>query len=355
MAGSDLNSMSKSLSMIGAHGGRRREHPRRRHLAISLTVLGLFILIASSGYYFFVPGYGWWDSVYMTFVTISTVGYGEVHPLTHLGRFWTVGVICCGVVIGTVVLSTIVALVVEGQLRAVLGRRELERRISELHGHVVVCGFGQMGSMVARDLREGGCAVVVIDPDPERTSLAENEGLLYILGDAQDEEVLQSAGLDKATALIAALPTDPQNVFVTLSARQISEDVTIICRAERYTTEQKLRKAGADRVVSPHLMGASRMASVVLRPAVVDFVEMAQRGLELTMEQLWIQPGSALVGKTFRELELPSRFGVQVVAVRRADGEAIYQPRPDVELAEGDTLVLIGKPGSAENIRQHQD
>lgn len=305
------------------------------------------------GYRYLQPEqFGWLDSVYMTVITITTVGYGEVHALTPQTRAWTLAVIVSGVVTSTVVVSLIVAMVVEGQVRNIVGRRNVEKTIASIKDHVIVCGFGRMGRLVAEELVEGGREVVVVDVDPERANAAERMGLPAILGNALEEEVLESAGLQRAAVLVATLHDDADNVYVTLSGRQANNSIRIVARAQQSATAPMLQKAGATRVVCPQVIGATRMADVVMRPAVVDFVEMAHRGVELEMDQLELPAESWLVGKTLRELSLPSRVGGVVVAVLRASGEAVYHPTPELELQAGDTVVLVGKEGIASSVQQ---
>lgn len=324
----------------------------RARIGIPLAVLVAFFAVASLGYHLVDGRYGWGDAVYMTMITIASVGYREVHELSGPGRAWTIFVIIGGLVTGTVVLSQIAALVVEGQVRRVLGRRKLEKRIAGMQGHAIVCGFGMMGSMVARGLREGGQEVVVVETAPERTSQAESEGMLYVLGDAQDEAVLDAAGIAGAGYLVSALPTDADNVFVTLSARQRRADLHIIARAQQPNSERKLLAAGANRVVCPQRIGAMRMADVVLRPAVVDFFEIMHQGVELEMEQCPLPPHCALIGQTLAEAALPKVAGAQVVAIRKANGKAVYHPRSDYRMEAGDTLYLVGKRGVATAVQR---
>jgi len=307
------------------------------------------MVVSSIGYWMIEGRYTLLDSIYMTVITVGTVGYEEVGGgLSNRGRLWSIFVIVAGMVVVAVALSGIVALVVEGRVRGIFGRRQLQRRIGHLKGHVVVCGYGAMGKAVAAKLAAAGRQVVVIDLSAERTALAEEAGLLYVLGDAQEEETLQAAGIQRAEVLISTLPTDAANVFVTLSARQTSSELRLVSRAQEAASEDKLRKAGATRVVCPQTIGADRMARVVLRPAVVDFVEMAQTGEGLEVEQLQLKEDSPVVGRRIRELELPSRAGIYVIAMQRAGTAAVVQPTADMELAAGDTLILIGQIGAAD-------
>ena len=333
---------------------RAPEHPWQRRVVLAIAVLLASLIVSTLGYYLIEPQYGLLESLYMSIITISTVGLGEVHTLSPAGRVWTIFVIICGVTSAAVVAGLLVSMFVEGQVRIIFGRRQLERKIANLSGHVVVCGYGRMGSRVAAELTEAGRDVVIVDSDPSCTTAAEQAGLLYVLGDVQEEAVLAAAGIERAEAMVAALPTDADNVFLTLSARQANRDVRIVARAQEASTQDKLLKAGATRVVCPQLIGASRLVDLVIRPAVVDFVEMAHRGVDLEMDQLRLREDSDLVGKTLAELTLPQRAGVYVVAVRRPCGEALYHPTRDLKLAAGDTLVLIGRRGVAAAVQKLQ-
>lgn len=318
-------------------------------LAILLIALLAFFVVSVSGYMVIEKSYTLLDAIYMTVTTITTVGYGEVNgPLSGAGRIWNMLVIVFGMAIVAMVVSGVVAIFVEGRIREVFGRQQLQQKIAKLKGHVIVCGYGRVGGMVAAKLTEAGRNVVVVDQSPEATLAAGRAGLLYVQGDAQEEDVLDQAGVRRAESLVAALTTDAENVFVTLSARSANADLRIITRAQQSTSESKLRKAGASRVICPQAIGANRMAEVVLRPAVVDFTDMAQTGDELAVDQIKLGPHSPLVDKTLLELQLPNRFGVHVVAMQREDGQRVYHPKPDMRLAVGDTIILVGRAGAAE-------
>ncbi len=331
----------------------RTERSLARHVAIPLAVLLALVFIGSGGYYL-IEGYSWPESVYMTLIVISTVGMGLGREMSYWGQLWTMLLVIIGVASGAVVLSLIVAMIVEGQIRGMFGRRHLEREIEGLSGHVILCGYGRMGSLVAEELVAAGQKVVVVDTDPERTAEAERQRLLYVLGDANEERTLLAAGITRAEVLVATLRDDASNVFVTLSARQANPSLRIITRAQQASTEGMLLKAGATRVLCTQVIGATRLADLVMRPAVVDFVEMAHRGLDLEMDQLQLTETSSMVGQTLRELELPRRIGAVVVAVRRADGSAVYQPTPELKLNAGDTVVFVGRRGAGLEVHKLQ-
>ncbi len=294
------------------------------------------------------------EGLYMTVITLSTVGFREVKDLSPAGQWWTIVVIVLGVGTAAASFSFLVAAITGGQLRRVLGRRQVQRAIDGLTGHTVVCGYGRMGRLVVQDLLQAGRDVVVVDSDHEAAGLAESSGRLVVRGDAMEEATLHSAGTGRAAGLVACLPNDADNLFLTLTARQLGRNLVIVSRAESMSTQTKLIRAGASRVVCPPLIGAVRMSDMILRPAVVDFFDMAHKGVDLEMDQLVVGLRSGLAGKTLRELALPARTGAMVVAVRSAEGETTYNPGPDVQVQPGDTLVLVGRRGVAEAVQSLQ-
>ena len=291
----------------------------------------------------------------MTVISVSTVGLGEVGKLSDAGRMWTMFVIAFGLIIMAVVVSSLGGMIVERRVQHVLGRRLVERKISSLNGHVIVCGYGSLGLVISDELKTAKRSPVVIDADPERITLAERAGLLAVLGDAQEEDVLDTAGVKRASVLIVSLADDADNLFVTLSARQANADIHIVARAQKEASQRKLLKAGADSVVCPQTICARRMAGLILRPAVVELADMAQRGLNLEVNQLRVAAGSKLADKTLAELKLPRKLGAHVVAIRHAEGQAVYHPKPDIKLSVGDTLVLMGESGSSDAIERLQN
>jgi len=330
-------------------------HPEHRwalRLAWPVGALILFILVAAAGYRVIDSRYTWLDALYMTVISIATVGYREVHSLSAQGRAWTMFVILGGLVTGAVVMSMLVAMIVEGQVRTILGRRQLESKIASLSKHVIVCGYGRMGHLVAAELAAAKQSIVVVESDPERTRAAGALGLLYVLGDAQQEEALQAAGIARAAVLVTALPQDAQNVFVTLSARKMNPELRIIARAIDMSAQDILMKAGATRVVCAHILGALKMAAVVLRPAVVDFVDGAREGVEIAMDQFELSADSKFVGRSLEQLAMPKRAGVQICAVKRSGGKTVYQPEPEFVLAAGDVLVMVSRGGGAAAVEE---
>ncbi len=325
----------------------------RKRLIIALLVLLTVYLVGTAGYVV-LEGASFADAAFMTATTLSTVGYREVFPLHGTGRAWTILIIVFG--IGTVfaAFGTVTAMIVGGEVGRMLGSRKLHAQISQLSGHVIVCGFGRMGSLVTQGLRERHTPVVVIDRDAARTRQIERDKVLYVLGDASEEATLLEAGILRARALVCVLPHDADNVFVTLTARGLRKDLFIISRAEQSASEPKLLRAGANRVLSAHAIGAVRIANILTRPHVVDFVDMAARGVELEMDEYVIAPGSPIQGKTLREARIRQRANVMVVAIQHADGRTTFNPGADAVLQAHDTIITIGQAGGSSRLEALQ-
>ena len=318
----------------------------RQRLIAALVVLAVVFLAGTAGYMLF-EGASAGDAAYMTLITVSTVGYREAVGLDAGGRVWTAVIIVFGIGAVSVAFTSAVTLFVSGEMRAVLGRRKVQSRIDKLADHVILCGFGRMGAMAAAKLRDQGAEVVVVETRKALRLDIESAGLPYVIGDATEEETLQAAGLMKAQSLVAALPTDADNVFVTLTARGLRPDLHIVARAEQPATEVKLRRAGADRVICPQVIGATRIADILTRPNVVDFFEVAARGVELELDEYRVGPQCALRDRTLRDAALRQETGAMVVAIKRADGTSVLQPGPDEVIREGDLLILIGRAGTS--------
>lgn len=294
-----------------------------------------------------------WDSLYMTLVTVSTLGMAEgVGEVTVAGQFWIMVLIVVGIAGAMVALTVIVSLIVEGQVRSILGRRKVSMKIASLSGHYIVCGYGRVGRSLCADLAARKASVVVVDQDSESTTGAEANGLLYVLGNASEEAVLRDAGVEQAAGLVTALPTDADNVFVTLVARELNPKLFIAARGETLRSERRLSRAGANKTICPPLIGARRLANVLTRPGVVDFVDFATEGIDLEAEQYHLEAGNKLVGQSLRQANLPRQIGVLVVALRHGGGATEFNPDADTVLAVGDTLLVIGRTGSMAKLAQ---
>ena len=315
-----------------------------RKLRYSLALLLGIIAMGTTGYYAF-ENMPLFDAFYMTVITISTVGFSEIRPLTTLGRSITVLIIILGIGVGTYTIGLIVQWLVGGELQKVFGRRKLQKQIAELKNHFIICGFGRIGRIVCKELYEDKIDFVVIEQDHSAIEEVVAEKYLFLEMDATSEEALLAAGIKEARGLVTAVNSDANNVFITLTAKGLRPDVFVLARSSEEKNEEKLIKAGASRVVSPYLIGASRMAHVLKRPTVVDFIDIATMGnkLGLILEEAEVGTKSDLIGKNLIDSQLRQNFGVIIVAIKKMSGQMIFNPLPSETLEAGDVIVVIGK------------
>ena len=317
------------------------ESKRLRH---AFTMLIGIIAFGTSGYYIFekMPLF---DAFYMTIITISTVGFSEIRPLTLLGRSITVIIIVLGISAGTYTIGIIVRWFVEGELQKFFGRLRVQKQISELKDHLIICGYGRIGRTICSELQADNIDFVVIDQDLSALTEIEKEKYLFLEMDATSEEALKTAGIMRARGLVTAVNSDANNVFITLTAKGLRPDIFVLARASEEKNEEKLIKAGATRVVSPYMIGAKRMAQVLKRPTVVDFIDIAMMGshLGLIMEEAKLSTKSNLIGKNLIDSYLRRDYGVIIVAIKKMSGEMIFNPMPSETLEAGDVIVVIGK------------
>ena len=319
----------------------------------SLAVALLFCIVAAgTAGYMVIEGWSAWDAFYMTIITVTTVGYREVHPLSRAGEVHTVAVLIFGVGAALYAFTLVATIVVEGGLPKRLQRRRQERMLESIKDHFIICGYGRIGSTVARQFQRQQVPYVVIERDPERLHAAIDEGSLALEGDASREDVLRRGGISRARGFIAAVGTDAENVYAVLSARVLRPDLFIVSRAETEDASMKLKRAGADRVISPYQIGAVQIAQTALRPAVVDFVELATstEHMELAMEQIAVAPTSRVANRTILESNLRQRFGVIVVGIQRQDRRMEFNPEPDNAIRPGDKLVVLGHPDALKKL-----
>jgi voltage-gated potassium channel len=344
-------SQSKRFSMLLVSTGDRWSWARGPRLAIAFLIS---VLAGGTAGYMVIEGWSAWDAFYMTVTTVATVGFKEVHPLSRAGEVFTVGLIFGGV--GTVFYTaTLVAtLVVEGGLHTRFERRRFKHMLENIKDHFILCGYGRIGAMIATELERQRVPFVVIERDSERVHAIIQNGGLAVDADASREDVLARVGIHRARGLIAAVGTDAENVYTVLTARVMRPDLFIIARIESEDAEPKLRRAGADRVISPYQIGAAHMAQSALRPAVVDFVQLATSSehLDLSMEQVRIRSDSAFAGKSILEANLRQRFGVIVVAIKRSTGQMEFNPAPDAVIRAGDELVVLGRMESVKALEE---
>ncbi|MBF0515962.1 MAG: potassium channel protein [Nitrospirae bacterium] len=314
-----------------------------RHRIIVLAVLQILIISLGTAGYMVTEGWNAFDSLYMVVITLATIGYQEVHPMTDTGRAFTIVLIIFGVGVLAYTVNTAMRIVLEGELQEALGRRKMEKKIMGMNDHYIICGYGRMGQIICRELRSNNVPYLVVEK--EHTDEDLDCAGLYLIGDATKDEVLIEAGIGRASGLISVLSTDAQNLFVVLSARGLNPTLKIVARAGEESTESKLIRAGADRVVSPYNIGGLKMAHTILKPAVVDFLEFATKSgnIELQMEELTVTAGSEFANRTLSELGIGRKYGVIIVAVKRSTGEMLFNPTHKSIVEPGDCLIALGE------------
>jgi voltage-gated potassium channel len=326
---------------------------RQRIMVVVLAPLGL--LAAGTLGYRAIQHWSWFDALYMAVITLTTVGFGEVHPLGAGGRAFTIVLALGGVFTLFFTTTEVIRSIVSGEVQAVLGRRRMEKKMEALVEHVIICGYGRMGRQVCQEFLAAGVPVVVVDKAEDRLAGAVSRGVQWMVADATDDATLARAGLDRARALVAVAATDADNVFITMSARLLNPRIPIIARAEEESTIGKLVRAGATRVVSPYVLGGGRVAQAVLRPAVLDFIEVATRSehLDLQIEELPVRSGGPLEGRALVESGLRAVMGLIVVAIKQSTGHMVFNPPDDTRLASGDTLIVLGRRDQLDRADRH--
>ena len=324
----------------------------RRYLILILIPTAL-VIGGTAGYYLLDDRFSLLDALYMTVITLSTVGYEEVHPLTPSGRLLTIVLLLVGVLSFMYAVTELIRTVIGGEVRQLLGKRRMEHNLTKMKDHLIICGYGRMGRQVCREFAQQGLPFVVID---RRAELLHDFNLAHgiaIEGDATSDAVLRHAGVERARALVTVAASDADNLFITLSARLLNDKLFIVARAEGELAEAKLHRAGASRVVTPYAIGGIKVAMAVLRPAVVDFIELATGAehLDLQIEQALIHPGSALAGVTLHASGLRQDLGVIVVAIKDAKGVLAANPPGDAVMTPGDTLIALGTRQNLDRVK----
>jgi voltage-gated potassium channel len=316
----------------------------KRRMIFSFGLIVFVISFGTAGY-MVVEKWNWLDSIYMTIITLTTVGFKEVHDLSFNGKIFTIMLVIGGAGTMLYALTTGAKFVLEGELQEIFGRKRLEKKLRDLKGHYIVCGYGRMGKIIARELKHEELKFVVIEKNEVVLDPDEREENIIIQGDATKDELLKRVGIEKAKCLISALPTDAENLYVVLSARGLNPGLLIVARAGEEGSEQKLLRAGADRVVSPYHIGGLRIAHTVLKPAVVDFIEFATKSgnLDLQIEEITILEGSRLVGLTLDQCGIGRELGIIIVAVKKRSGEMQFNPIYSTLFDAEDTLIALGE------------
>jgi len=308
-----------------------------------LFILIAIIVIGTVGFWA-IEDWSILDSLYMTIITLTTIGFREVEPLDAYGKIFTILLVIFGIASVGYALRTIGQLILDGQLRKLIGSRKMEKQIKKLKDHYIVCGFGRVGGAVCGELIRNNIPFVVIERSPKAVELLEKNSFIFVKGDCANDENLKAAGIDRAKGLINTVADEADAVYITLSARTINPNLFIMARADSQSVHNKLLRAGATRVISPHIAAGVRMAQATLKPAVVDFMSLAANGASegIKIEELVIKDNSKLAGTTLKDSGIRSELGITVIGVQKKGHDIYYSPPPDLYIDEGDTLIIVG-------------
>ncbi len=315
-----------------------------KHLKISISLLFILIIIGIFGYKL-IEKWKLLDSIYMTIITITTVGYGEIHSLSTNGKIFTIIFILSGVIILAYAIGSLSELIIEDEIRKIFGRRKLEKKIAKLKNHYIICGYGRMGKVICDELDEESVPFIVIEKDENVIDLIDSKNFLYIKGDATLDEILIKAEIKRAKGLVAVTSSDAENLYITLTAKNINPRLKVIARTIEDGADVKLKMAGADMVFSLYQIGGMKMAQAILRPAVLNFIEIItqRKSMELLIEEVTVNNSSPLAGKTLRNSGIRQELGVIIIAIKKNSGEMLFNPIPDTLIEANDKLLALGE------------
>lgn len=319
-------------------------HLRRRLILIAAALL--LTLTGGTVGFVLIDHYPVFDAFYMTLITVTTVGYAEIHPLSHAGRIFNSCLILFGVITLLLGIGAMTQTIIELELNQFFGRRRAKSMIEKLEGHIILCGFGRVGRGAADELRHAGVPFVVVDRNEERVEQAMKDGMLAALADASRDETLRDVGIDRARGLIATLASDADNLFLILTAKTLNPALLLSARVAEESSEQKMRRAGANFVFAPYNSTGHRMAQAIVRPHVQQFLDFTTRniGLDVGIEQMQVGDRSAFAGKSLEQMAIRRETGVIVLAIRRSSGEMLFNPPPEATVSSGDHLIAMGEP-----------
>ncbi len=328
--------------------------PLKKFITI-LSVLLLLVLFSTVGIHI-IEGWPWLDCLWHTIITISTVGYHLAHPLSPAGKVFTMFVIVVAFAVFAYGASTVAAMIFEGELQKILTVKRMEKMVAKLKNHTIVCGLGRTGQAAIKELYKEKVPFVVIEKDESKIEEAKEHypNLIYIHGDATQDETLLKAGIKSASNLIVATADDADNLFITLSAKNLNPRLRIVTRANREENVIKLKRAGATEVILPNVIGGLRMASLAIRPSVVSFLDIVTHHgeIDLRLEEVKVPKGSPFHGKLLKDLDIPKKTGVIVIGIKREDGSFILNPTSTTMVLEGDSLIIIGTKEQAEKLKR---
>ncbi len=324
-----------------------------RKLLLSILMLLVVVLFGICGYTW-IEGWDLLDSLYMTIITLSTVGYGEVREIGPSGRVFTVLLIVFGLFTITYIVGLVAETLVAGEIRSVLGRRKVSKKIKSLRDHYIICGYGRIGSIICKGLTRKAIPLMVIEKDEQVQEQLEEDEILYLQGDATHEETLLEAGIAKAKGLVSVVSSDAENVYICLTARGLSPRLYILSRAEDEASERKLLRAGANKVILPYILGGRRMVQAIIRPTVSDFLESAvhDQSFELAIEEITVGEDSRLVNQSLVDSGIRQEMDIIIIGIKQKDGTMIFNPSSQAEIQSDDILIAMGRNKDLETLRR---
>jgi len=324
-----------------------------RKLLLSILMLLVVVLFGICGYTW-IEGWDLLDSLYMTIITLSTVGYGEVREIGPGGRVFTVLLIVFGLFTITYIVGLVAETLVAGEIRSVLGRRKVSKKIKSLRDHYIICGYGRIGSIICKGLTRKAIPLMVIEKDEQVQEQLEEDEILYLQGDATHEETLLEAGIEKAKGLVSVVSSDAENVYICLTARGLSPRLYILSRAEDEASERKLLRAGANKVILPYILGGRRMVQAIIRPTVSDFLESAvhDQSFELAIEEITVGEDSRLVNQSLVDSGIRQEMDIIIIGIKQKDGTMIFNPSSQAEIQSDDILIAMGRNKDLETLRR---
>jgi voltage-gated potassium channel len=324
-----------------------------RKLLFSILMFLVVVLFGIFGYTW-IEGWDLLDSLYMTIITLSTVGYGEVREIGPGGRIFTVLLIVFGLFTITYIVGLVAETLVAGEIRSVLGRRKVSKKIKSLRDHYIICGYGRIGSIICKELTRKAIPLMVIEKDERVQEQLEEDKILYLDGDATQEETLLEAGIEKAKGLVSVVSSDAENVYICLTARGLNPRLYILSRAEDEASERKLLRAGANKVILPYILGGRRMVQAIIRPTVSDFLESAvhDQSFELAIEEITVGEDSRLVNQSLVDSGIRQEMDVIIIGIKQKAGTMIFNPSSQTEIQPDDILIAMGRNKDLETLRR---
>lgn len=320
--------------------------------AVKSLILFLALFAFGTSGYMFIEGWDVVDAMFMTTITLATVGYSEVNQISQEGRIFTVILILFGVSLFLYIAGNTMQFLVEGRLRAILGRRKLEKTIAKMKNHYIVCGYGRVGRGLCQYLLQKKLKVLIVEKDEECIPLMEADHVPYIIGAANEEENLEKAGIERAKGLLSVLGSDPDNVFVVLISKQLNPSLFVVARANQDLAKKTLKSAGADKVISPYDLGARRMAHAILRPTVIHFLEMAftDQKTDINFEEIPVAAECQLINTTLMDSKIRQNLDVLIIAIKKSNGTMEFNPKPESRIEEGDTIITVGQQANLQEL-----